>query len=117
MLKILGAATLLFLFSLPAHAQTSLGGSLNTASQLLPHYEPLSVSLTYYAGTVDFVPSDFLSYDEAVTKGNNLIAQEHKSLGEIARESREERSAKKAAVTIVQNDSGDVVFVQARKRK
>jgi hypothetical protein len=115
MLKILGAAILLFVVSLPAHAQVNMGGSLNTASQILPHYEPLSVSYTYYAGTIDFVPSDFLTYDQAVTKGNELIAQGQKSLGEVARESRE-RSAQKAAVTVVQNDNGDIVFAQTRKK-
>jgi hypothetical protein len=114
MTKFLGAAAFLLVLSLPAHAQMSLyGGSLNGTAQVLPPYPTLSISITYATGSPDFVPSSFLNYDQAVTKGKAMIDEAAKPLGEVAKESKV-AARPKAKLMIVQDDRGNVVMGRLR---
>jgi hypothetical protein len=114
MKKLLGVAALFLFFSLPAHAQGSLGGALNSgAGHILQAYPALSNSITYATGPADFVPSTFMSYDQAVAAGRAAIAEHTKSLGEVAKESRD-REKNKAKMVIEQDSDNRVVPVTPR---
>jgi len=112
MKHLIGIAAMICLFSLPAHAQASIGGgALNAGSiHALPTYPLLSNSITYSAGSSDFTPSTFMSYDRALAAGFAALAEHNKTLGEVAKESRE-RAKTKAKMVVEQDADGNMVVV------
>jgi hypothetical protein len=110
MKQLLGTAVLLLLTSLPAYAQASLGSSLNSGGgHHLPSYPVLSNSVTYSTGPSEFTPSTFMNYDQAVAVGRIAAAEHAKTLGEVAKNSRE--SAKSKAQIVVEQDAENRVVV------
>ncbi len=79
-MKILGFAVVVLFFALPAHAQSSC-----------PHGSDAVVSSH---GSENFVESTFAPYNSALATGQAEIDNQHKSLGELARELRAQKVAK-----------------------
>jgi hypothetical protein len=101
MKRILGVAALLLFFSIPAHAQASIGGSLNSGGHILQSYPMLSTALTYSVGPLDYVPTTFMCYDQAIAVGRAAATEHVKTLVEIAQDTRDREKGK-----------GKIVFVQ-----
>jgi hypothetical protein len=115
MKRFLGLAALVFFFTLPAHAQ--LGGAISGGSlfgssfHTLPSYPSAKFVSTGVSGTeADFVPSAFVTYDQAIAQGKAAIKAETKS---VARAASENSSAIKprAKFAMVQDGEGNVVIV------
>jgi hypothetical protein len=127
-------------FSLPAHAQSkgtgmvaggssggvtsngtggggggfggSSGGGLTSSNfSTLPSIPPAVLRSTAISGTnADFVPSTFLSYDQAIAEGQAVLDAQHKSVAEAAMENNRARRSK-AKAAIIENAVGDPVIV------
>jgi hypothetical protein len=132
MKKLIGIATFVLLFSIPAHAQ-SRGGGIGSAASAnaaggggagggtggggiggnggarLQSYPRASFEAnTVSGGDPSFAPSTFLSFDQAVAEGKAIIAADQKSLAQTAAENSATPKAK-AKVTFVQDAEGKVV--------
>jgi hypothetical protein len=130
MKKLLGVATFVLLFSMPAHAQNrgggvSAGGGGNAPSSSggggvggsgigsngsrLAIYPRATFDVSAVSGSdPSFAPSTFLSFEQAVAEGKAINAANHKSVAETAAENTAARKAK-AKVTFVQDGNGKVV--------
>jgi hypothetical protein len=124
MKKILGAAALVLLFSVPALAQYKPpsgpvtysgggggGGALSGGStgSRLPNYAPAQFATAAASGSDStFAPSTFLTFDQAVAEGKAEALAVHKSLAEVAAENNA-RAKAKAKYAFVQDTSGRVV--------
>jgi hypothetical protein len=130
MKKVLGAAVLVMLFSVPALAQARTTGSTapNTTSSgggggvslsggggygnKLPSYPRASFATTAASGgDSSFAPSTFLSFDQAVAEGKAVASTVQKTLGEVAAENNATAKAK-AKYEFVQDANGRVVPTQ-----
>jgi hypothetical protein len=126
----LGVTVFVLLFSIPARAQmkgtgqstapTSSyngggggtgGGSVGGATVArIPSYPRATFDMSEVSGgDPSFAPSTFRSFDQAVAEGRAILAEDRKSLGQIAAEN---SSSPKAATkfTFVQDASGNVVL-------
>jgi len=108
-MRIVLLGAMLMLFSLPAYAQghAALGGAApngglssggagggggmggGTSSPAMFHTPATRFDMGYAHGSdCDFVPSSFMSYDDAVNLGRSIIEAKPKTLGEVAAEYR-----------------------------
>jgi|SRR5579862_7849010 len=132
MKKFIGLTVLIFGLSIPAHAQKAAGGMMGGAgggapstggggmggAESAPAFHTLPVvppanlpSLAVSGSNVDFEPSTFLPYNQAIAVGQEILNAEHKSVAEVAAEnSREGRL--KARTAIVENAAGDVIIAR-----
>lgn len=134
MKKFLGLTVLIFGLSVPAHAQskavsgmtggssggalTNGGGGLGGGAESGPAFHTLSpippanLHSTAVSGTnMDFEPSTFLSYSQAIAVGQAILDETHKSVAEVAAENSREHHLKAAAV-IVENAAGTPVIAR-----
>ena len=135
MKKLLSLAFLGFIFSVPAHAQRSMAGSLgpNGAGYIpaggatgsfgggiagggtvsfhtLPTAPPAQFTVVDVSGVKEqFVPSSWTEFEKGLARGQADLAAERKPLGEIAAEYRQVEKPK-AKFTIVQDASGKAVI-------
>ena len=108
-MKIFGLAILLFCFALPAHAQragasnmnhaTGGGGGGGTGSGYADGSSSNHIPVTQFTvvtahGEADFVLSSYMAYDRALLAGQAALVYQTKTLGELAREYREEKARK-----------------------
>jgi hypothetical protein len=129
MKKILGIAAIVFLGAIPAHAQRAgsmgvssvpnaapspgggaIGGSsVGGSSTRLPIYPRATFSSTAIQGEDTFMPSSFMTFEQAVAEGIAESAPA-KSLAQVAAESQAAMKAK-SRVEFVQDHSGNVIPV------
>jgi len=95
-MKYIWIAVAVLALAVTTHAQR--GGSLNSGAALsgastptLSHTLPAVFNATYAQGDSSFAPSAFLPWSEAVAFGT---PEPKKTLGEIAREYREQKKAR-----------------------
>jgi hypothetical protein len=128
MKKLLGVATIVLLFSVPAHAQSrgvsvgsassasangggssGSGGIGGGASARLPIYPRATLDVTAVSGgDPSFAPSSFLSFEQAVAEGKAINDADRKSLAQVAAENNAALKAK-AKFSFVQDANGKVV--------
>ncbi len=128
MKKLLGVATIVLLFSIPAHAQSrgvsvgsassasangggssGSGGIGGGASARLPTYPRATFDVTAVSGgDPSFAPSSFLSFEQAVAEGKAINDADRKSLAQVAAENNAALKAK-AKFSFVQDANGKVV--------
>jgi hypothetical protein len=115
MKRILGITVLILWFAVPAHAQwvgSSFGGSLGHVTfHTLPSIPPAHFEVRAVSGGADFVPSSYASYEEALAEGRAALAEQAKTLAEIAREYNSVPKAK-ARLVLVQDDHGTAVLIR-----
>ena len=116
MKRILGVAVLILSFAGPAHAQlfgNSLGrGTLGHVTfHTLPSTPPAHFDVRAVSGGADFVPSSYASYEQALAEGRAALAEQAKTLAEIARENNSVPKAR-ARLVLVQDDYGRAVLVR-----
>jgi hypothetical protein len=107
--KIFGLAILLLIFALPAHAQrggasnmnhaTEGGGGGGGASTGAGYTSSNHIAVTQFSvvtahGSEDYVLTSYMSYNQAVEAGQAVLAYKAKTLGDLAREYREEKARK-----------------------
>ncbi len=105
-----------------AHAQSSVGGGLSGTS--FPTVTHIGSILTLGTGVDQrasrvtsakndgaFLPSSFETYDEAIAAGQRIVGAKPLSLGEIARQAREEKkaAAETAVLVICQDQRGNMI--------
>jgi len=112
---VLGSALLLLAVSAPAYGQGISGEAIYptpASVPMLPHYAPSSPAMIELSGTyTDFFPSVFLTYDNAVARGNAGNAQPQKTVVEAARANRAEKKPK-AVASFEQDAHGNAVLVK-----
>ena len=126
MKKILFLAAALFLAS-TAHAQSSigLGGGSGVSFPTVSHIGTiltLGTGVDQRASCVTgakndgpFIPSAFQSYDEAVGAAEKIANAKPMTLGEIARQAREEKKiAQQTAVLVISQDQRGNMIASAR---
>jgi hypothetical protein len=114
---ILGFAAFVLLSSVPAYAQRAggggvgYGGSIGGGTSRLPTYAPTNFQAVYLSGAdnYNFSPSTFCSYDQAVKEGRAALAEQAKTVAEVAKEARTS-DRPKAKFTIEQDASGKAVI-------
>ena len=79
-MKTLGFAFAVLFFALPAHAQSSCPRAAN--------------GVVSSHGSTDYVESTYEPYNSALDTGQSEFDNQHKSLGELAREFRAQKAAK-----------------------
>jgi len=114
MKKLIGFAILGLSFSIPAHAQQAIGGtSISGGSirfQTLPSFPRAQFQVVDVSGEdALFFPSSFVQFEEGITKGQVVLAEKRKSLGEAALEYRHAERPK-AKVTITQDAFGNAII-------
>ncbi len=124
MKRFLGLAVLALGFALPAHAQLS-GGSVGSGTSLsgsgglngavschtLPSYPPANLAMIVISGTANsFIPSGFVSYEQAVAEGRAALSAKARSLAEAAEENSNSQKAR-AKFALVQDAKGEAVIV------
>lgn len=139
MKKLLSLAILGVIFSVPAHAQRSMAGTLgpNGAGYIqggtagsggggyggyggggggivsfhtLPEIPPTQFNTVDVSGANgEFVPSSWTEFKRGLARGNAELNAEHKTLGEIAAENRKIEKPK-AKFEIVQDASGKAII-------
>jgi hypothetical protein len=133
MKRFLGLVVLILGLSVPAHAQSSKGGSAMAGAggggvlssgggssgggglsgvnfHTLPTIAPANLPSSAVSGTeADFVPSTFLPYDRAVAAGQEVRDAHNKSVAEAAAENSRARRLK-AKAAIIENAAGDAVI-------
>jgi len=136
MKRLLGLAILAAGLAIPAHAQGfhggasagsssnglptngggggfggGFGGGLSSAGNRLPAYPLANFNLAAVSGTqAEYVPSTFVSYDQAVAEGREILATPPKTLVQAAREQASTRTDK-ARFALVQDRNGNAVIV------
>jgi hypothetical protein len=108
-----GAAVLVALATVPAHAQ-GYGGSLQgpTSFPTLPWTAPATPLAVEYSGTdATFELSTFVTFEGAVARGNAVLKQETKTVAQAAAESRLAAKATPKA-KIVQDDHGNATLAK-----
>ncbi len=129
MKELLGVAAFVLLLSIPAHAQTrgagqtttptssfngggggTGGGSIGgTNGARIPAYPRATFDMSEVSGgDPSFAPSTFRSFDQAVAEGKAILAEDQKSLGQIAAENSTKPKAT-TKFTFVQDANGNVV--------
>lgn len=127
MKPILALAAFICLFSTAAHAQAAGGGAIpvnrtnsggggggygggSTVNFPTPPHYPSTVFVTAgVSGTSsDFVPSQYLPYDQAVAAGQSLLNSKQKTVVEMAQESKN-ASGSNSKHVIVQDSDGNLV--------
>ena len=130
MKKLLGVATIVLLFSIPAHGQgrgvtvgsapsanaTGGGGAGGGAGDIgggnsvrLPTYPPATFVVSAVSGgDPSFAPSTFLTFEQAVAEGKAINDADRKSLAQVAAENSNAPKAK-AKFSFVQDANGKVV--------
>jgi hypothetical protein len=106
----LGLVVGLLLVSAPVRAQ-SIGGTLTgpTRPAMLPWTPPARPGAIDVSGTdASYLPSTFLSFDNAVAAGRGELQQDAKTIAEAAAESR--RTPKTAVIVIAQDSRGNAVI-------
>jgi hypothetical protein len=134
--KILAVAILGVIFTVPAHAQRSMAGSLGPSGagyiqggtagsggpggggggggtvsfHTLPAVPPTQFDAIRVSGSNDdFVPSSWTDFEKGLAIGRAQLSVEQKTLGEIAEENREIEKPK-AKLTIVQDGDGRAII-------
>jgi len=125
--KILGLAALVSFSSLTAHAQHmggvagpssgvsgggGFGGALMGPSGItvLPNTAPYHPDMAYTSGSeIDFIPSTWARFDQAIAQGRAELAAPRKTLVQIAEETRATQRTK-ARFTIVEDQNGKAVM-------
>lgn len=109
-----------------AHAQSSVGGGLSgTSFPTVTHIGSIltlgtgvdqrSSRLTSAKNDGPFLPSSFESYDEAVAAAQKIAGAKPLSLGEIARQVREDKkAATQTAVLVISQDQRGNMIASAR---
>ena len=106
-MKVFAFAVLLLFFALPAHAQRmgsastqvnqggggQMGGDYGSSN----HIAVTEFHVVAAHGSSDFVDSTYMAYDRALEIGESILARQQKTLGQIAREYRAEKVAKKVS--------------------
>jgi len=117
MKRLLCMATLVLGCSLPAHAQFGglAGGSLGKVQfQPLPQIPPTVFNATTVSGSrVDFTPSAFLGFDQAILDGKERLAAASVTVAEAAAEYRK-TPRPKAKILITQDDFSNP-YIEPRK--
>jgi hypothetical protein len=129
MKRLLGLIAFVFLISVPAYGQSKGatvggsspmnnnasgaggggGGTSGSAGGRLPSYPPARFDVAAFSGsTTDFVPSAFLSFDQAVARGTAVVVANTRTVAEMAAENSATPKAK-AKFTFVQDAQGNVV--------
>lgn len=129
-----GVSAFVLLCSIPAHAQVrgagqsatptssfngggggTGGGSIGGANVArIPSYPRATFDMSEVSGgDPSFAPSTFLSFDRAVAEGKAILAEDQKSLGQIAAENSTKPKAT-AKFTFVQDANGNVVSAARR---
>jgi hypothetical protein len=120
------AAALLVAGTAHAQASVGLGGGMSGVS--FPTVSHIGSILTLGTGVDQrascvtsakndgpFMPSSFQSYDEAIAAGQKLVNAKPASLGEIARQAREEKkAAPQVAVLVISQDERGRMIASAR---
>jgi len=109
-MKVFAFAVLLLFFALPAHAQrmgsasTQVnqgggggGGQMGRDYGSSNHIAVTEFHVVAAHGSSDFVDSTYMAYDRALEIGESILARQQKTLGQIAREYRAEKVAKKVS--------------------
>ncbi len=130
MKKFLGISAIVFLCAIPAHAQGKftggsagslnntgplsfggggMGGSVSSNTSHLPDYPRARFSTAAVTGDSSFLPSSFMTFEQAVAEG---IAESApgKSIAQAAADNQAATKAK-ARVEFVQDHSGNVIPV------
>jgi len=109
-MKVFTFAALLLFLALPAHAQhvgsastqvNQGGGGGGGGGQMGGDYGSSNhIAVTEFHvvaahGSSDFVDSTYMAYDRALEIGEAILARQQKTLGQIAREYRADKAAKK----------------------
>lgn len=125
---LVGFAVLVLSFAMPSYAQghpaggggtgfptysggagvggTGIGGGAAT----LPHYSRARFQVTATSGTeTDYIPSTFVTYNRALTKGNDSLASVPETVGQAAQVNRETPKVK-AKFALVQDNHGNAVI-------
>jgi hypothetical protein len=127
MKKILFLAAALFLAS-TAHGQASVGLGGGSSGVSFPTVSHIGTILTLGTGVDQrascvtsakndgaFIPSAFQSYDEAIAAAEKIANAKPMTLGEIARQVREEKKvAQQTAVLVVSQDQRGNMIASAR---
>jgi hypothetical protein len=122
MKRLLGLVVLALGLALPAHAQF-LGGSIGGGSSLnnaggssgggfhASMSQPTRFATTGVSGTeADFIPSAFVSYDQAIAVGKAALAEKAKTVVNAAAEN-SDRQKPRAKLAMVQDANGNVILV------
>jgi len=139
MKKLLSLAIFCVIFSVPAHAQRSMAGTLgpNGASYIpggiagsgggggyggyggtaggsvsfhtLAAIPPAQLNTVDVSGEQGFIPSSWTDFEKGLARGRAELNAEHKTLGEIAAENRKLEKPK-AKLEIVQDASGRAII-------
>jgi hypothetical protein len=130
----LGVSAFVLLFSVPAHAQIrgtgqsaspmsrfngggggTGGGSIGgTNAARIPNYQRATFDMSEVSGgDPSFAPSTFRSFEQAVAEGKAILAEDQKSLGQIAAENNTKQKAT-AKFAFVQDANGNAVLTARR---
>jgi hypothetical protein len=130
----LGVSAFVLLFSVPAHAQMrgtgqsaspmsrfngggggTGGGSIGgTNAAGIPNYQRATFNMSEVSGgDPSFAPSTFRSFEQAVAEGKAILADDQKSLGQIAAENNTRQKAT-AKFAFVQDANGNAVLAARR---
>lgn len=132
MKRLLGLAVLTAGLAVPAHAQApramaasmapspmssgsgggggGFGGGSSSGGGKLTSYPVARFNVTSVSGSQqDYIPSTFVSYDEAVAAGRAILNAPPKSLDEVARETSTNRR-ETAKLALVQDANGNAVI-------
>ena len=120
---ILGSAAMVFIFSVPAHAQMGSsasiswgqggaggGGTASTSINVLPHAAPANPAASIVSGNdADYRPSNFVAFDKAVAQGKERIVIESRTVAQAATEAR--RAPQPQARLVITQDSQGRILV------
>jgi hypothetical protein len=130
MKRLLGLAVLTVGLAVPAHAQApramavgmtpspttsgggggGFGGGSSCGGGKLTSYPVARFNVTSVSGSQqDYIPSTFVSYDEAVAAGRAILNAPPKSLDEVARETSTNRR-ETAKLALVQDANGNAII-------
>ena len=115
MKRVLMLGVLILGSSATAHAQF-FGGTIGGGASSGPSFPtlvdpaPAHFAVSHVAGTdVDFIPSSFRSFEQAVAEGKAALAAQARTLAQIADENSKVQKAK-ARFAIVQDTSGKLIL-------
>jgi hypothetical protein len=123
--SIMALMVVLFVFSIPAHAQAgsavsnnrtsggggTSGGAAGGGSVSFPtptHNPTTQFQMTAASGSSDYVPSTYVAFDKAVTAGQSALAAKPQTVVEAAQTNKQTKGAD-SDYLIVQDKHGNLV--------